>query len=39
MTAKLNTFLIVRLLTITCAVIVLAAAFAPVAFGFPPDPC
>ena len=39
MTAKLNAFLIVRLLTITCAVIVLAAVLAPVAFGYPPDPC
>ncbi len=39
MTAKLNTFLIIRLLTVTCALLVVAAALAPVAFGHPPDPC
>ncbi len=39
MTAKLNTFLIFRLLTITCVVFVVAAMLAPVAFGYPPDPC
>ena len=41
MTAKLNTFLIVRLLTITCVVFVVAAVLAPLAFGhtYPPDPC
>jgi hypothetical protein len=38
MTAKLNAFLIVRLLTITCIAFVVAAMLAPVAFGHPPDP-
>ncbi len=39
MTATLKTFVLVRLVALTCLVLALLAVTAPLAFGHPPDPC